>query len=288
MAEEKNEVTKVTKQDVALAIGNSGIADSILASFNKLASQGQLVFPKGYSVGNQLKLMYTNLMQSGATQGVTSISVGEALTEAVIQGLEIDKKQCYFIKYGNKIQMFRSYYGDIAAAKRTGLVKDIRARVIYEGDEYEDDTDENGESIITSHKTKLINRDNKIIGAYAWADMKDGTKKYCIMTMKEIQANWNKSKDPSRNVQKDFPQEMAKRSVIRRLVKMIFNTASTDISDESKSIIASFNRTTEEEYDNTPKETGQSSVNNDIDMEEDNVVDAEVSDVHQADEDSKF
>lgn len=261
-------VSKQAKQEIANALGNSGIADSILANFSKLASQGQLVFPKGYSVGNQLKLMYTNIMQNGGIAGVTAVSVGEALTEAVIQGLEIDKKQVYFVKYGNKLVMFRSYFGDVASAMRTHLVKEIRARVIYEGDEYDDAIDEYGEAIITNHKTKLLNRDNNIIGAYAWANMTDGSQKFCIMTFKEIEQNWSKSKDPSRNVQKEFPQEMAKRTVIRRLVKMIFNTASTDISDEAKSVISSFNRTTEEEYDNTPSTEGKSTVVNDIDMDD--------------------
>lgn len=259
-------VGRQQKQEIANAIGNSTIADSILNSFNKLATQGQLVFPKGYNVGNQLKLMYTSLSQNGAIAKATAVSIGEALTEAVIQGLEIDKKQCYFIAYDKKMTMFRSYYGDIAVAKRTGLVKDIRARVIYKGDIYEIDTDELGESIITGHKTKLENMDHEIEGAYAWADCTDGTRRYCIMTWNEIQKNWSKSKNASGNVQKEFPQEMSKRTVIRRLVKMIFNTASTDLGDDAKAIIGSYNRTTEDEYIDPKRDysvsKGKTTVNN--------------------------
>jgi len=244
-------VSKQAKQEIANAIGNGSIADSILNSFNKLATQGQLVFPKGYNLGNQLKLMYTSLSQNGAIAKATPISIGEALTEAVIQGLEMDKKQCYFICYDKKMQMFRSYYGDIAVAKRTGLVKDIRARVIYKGDTYDVDTDELGESIIVGHKTKLENMDHDIEGAYAWAECADGQRRYCIMTWKEIQTNWAKSRNTAGTVQKEFPQEMAKRTVIRRLVKMIFNTAPTDLAEESAAVIGSYNRTTDEEYDNS-------------------------------------
>lgn len=255
-----NEVSKYTKQEIATAIGNSGIADSILKSFDTLAKQGQLTFPKGYSVGNQLKLIYTSLVQNGAIDKATPISIAQAMAEAVIQGLEIDKKQVYFIAYDKKMTMFRSYYGDIAVAKRTKLVKDIRARVIYKGDEYELDTNEDGEEIIVGHKTRLENKDNAIEGAYAWAELPNGKRNYCIMTWNEIQKNWSKSKNAGGSVQKDFPQEMAKRTVIRRLVKMIFNTAPTDIDDEVKSVIGSYNRTTEEEYDNkanygTPRKT---------------------------------
>lgn len=263
-------VSKTAKQEIANAIGNSTIADSILNSFNKLATQGQLVFPKGYNIGNQLKLMYTALSQNGAIQTATTTSIGEALTEAVIQGLEMDKKQCYFIAYNKKMTMFRSYYGDIAVAKRTGLVKDISARVIYDKDVYEIDVDENGEEFIKNHRTELLNRDNAILGAYAWATMLDGSKRYCIMTKKEIDANWAKSKNSAGTVQKEFPQEMSKRTVIRRLVKMIFNTAPTDISAESQAVIGSYNRTTEDEYKDAPvvEEVEVKGVNNEIVDEE--------------------
>lgn len=253
MGQNENPVATVNKQEIAAAIGNSTIADSILRSFNTLATQGQLVFPKGYAVGNQLKLMYTSLCQNGSISKVTPISVGESLTEAVVQGLEIDKRQLYFIPRGNKLTMFRSYFGDVAVAKRTGLVVDMRARVLYEGDTYDIDTDEYGEEIVVNHKTRLENHDNPIIGGYSWAVLPNGSKIFCIMTKKEIDTAWSKSSDPTRNTQKDYPQEMTKRTVIRRLAKRIFNTSSTELTDEQKAIIASFNRTTEQEYDNTPK-----------------------------------
>lgn len=273
-------VTKNTKMEIAAAIGNSSIADSILRNFNQLATQGQLVFPKGYNLGNQLKLAYTYLIQNVDVSGVTPVSIGETLTEFAIQGLEIDKKQAYFIKYGNKLQMFRSYYGDVAVCKNTGLVKDVKARVIYKGDEYDLDTNEDGESIVTGHRTKLENMDNPIVGAYAWADLPNHKRTYCIMTWKEIQTNWAKSKNPNGNVQKDFPQEMAKRTVIRRLVKMIFNTAPSTISEEAQSIIGSYNRTTDAEYDNEQvdygKPTRKSTVGNVIVDDETGLVEDEL------------
>lgn len=265
--EEKKETTSkevALKNDIASAISNKTISDSILANFDKLVSQGQLVFPKGYNVGNQLKLMYTNLVQKEQLNGVTTISIGQALTEATIQGLEIDKNQLYFIKFGNKLQMFRSYFGDVAVAKRTGLVTDIRARVIYQGDEYELDVNEDGEEYISGHKTRLENKDNEIIGAYAWAELPNGKRTYCIMTIKEIKTSWRKSR-AGQGVHNDYPQEMAKRTVIRRLVKNIFNT-SLSLSTEQEILINSYNRTTEEEYNNDYSVPNKkTTVNNTID-----------------------
>jgi len=256
--------SKKIKLEVAAAVTNKTIADSLLASIDNLAKQGQLVFPDKYPVGNQIKLIYSTIAQTGVLATVSAESVGQAIVEAILQGLEIDKDQCYFIKRGNKLTMFRSYYGDCKVARETGLVKEIFARPIYQDDTYDmDPNEETGLMEIKNHKTNLANLDKEIVGGYAWAVMTDGTKRYCIMTWKEIQAAWAKSSDPSRNVQKDFPQEMCKRTTIRRLVKMLFNTASSNLSDKANSIIASYNRTTAEEYDNEePKKETKSSVKN--------------------------
>ena len=70
------------------------------------------------------------------------------------------------------------------------------------------------------------------------------------MSKKEIEASWAKSKTRalSSSVNNEFPQVMAKRNVIRRLVILLFNTAPTNISDETKSIINAYNRSTSDEY----------------------------------------
>lgn len=252
-----NEV-KSFKSEVSAAISNSTIADSILNNFSKLVSQEQLKFPKNYNLGNQLKLAYLTIIQNPDLNGCTPASIGQALTEFALQGLEVDKKQVYFIKYGNQLKMLRSYFGDVAVTYRTELVKDIKAVPVYKGDEFEIDV-VNDEDVVTHHKTSFVNRDNEIIGAYAVATLPDGAKRYCIMTKKEIEANWNKSRSQKRDVQKEYPQEMAKRTVIRRLVKMLFNTANTS-DNYIAATIASYNRTTEEEYENNtesvaPKKT---------------------------------
>lgn len=258
-----NEV-KNFKSEVSSAISNTTIADSILNNFSKLITQEQLKFPDNYNLGNQLKLAYLTIIQNPDLSGCTPTSIGQALTEFALQGLEVDKKHVYFIKYGNQLKMFRSYFGDVAVAYRTGLVKDIKSMVIYQGDQFETDV-VNDEEVVTLHKTSFANRDNPIVGAYAVATLPDGSKRYCVMTKKEIDANWNKSRSQKREVQKEFPQEMAKRTAIRRLVKMLFNTSNT-CDNYIAATIASYNRTTEEEYDNTIGmiEERKTTVNNSI------------------------
>lgn len=57
-------------------------------------------------------------------------SIANSLLDMVVQGLSPAKTQCYFIVYGNQLQLNRSYFGTQAVLKRLTNVKDIWANVI--------------------------------------------------------------------------------------------------------------------------------------------------------------
>lgn len=231
-----------------VAVVSNKPADIVLKQFDELVNKGSLQFPADYNYGNAVKYAALIISQNPLLNGCTSASIVQAISDMALQGLEANKKQVYFIKYGNELKCFRSYFGDVAAAIRTGLVKDVKAVVIYDGDDFETDIVDD-EECVTLHKTKFENRDNGIKGAYAVAVLPSGKKRYCIMTKKEIEKNWAKSTNKNNQVQQDFPQEMAKRTVIRRLVKLLFNSSNT-ADNFSSGVVEAFNRTTEQEYDN--------------------------------------
>ena len=63
------------------------------------------------------------------------------------------------------------------------------------------------------------------------------------MTKKQIDKSWSKAK--TKNVQIDFPDQMAMRTVINRAAKIFVNT-----SDDSDLFAGAINNTIAEEYDN--------------------------------------
>lgn len=241
----------VSKNDVAV-VQNLGIADDLLGNLTELANDGMLFIPENYSVGNALKSAMSKILTSDQADKLlacTAESKKQALTEYIVQGLDASKTQAYFIPYGNKMVMMRSYFGDVAVAKRTGLVKDVYAVVIYQGDEIEIGFDEYGRKTLVKHITRFENQDNEIIGAYAVIVGINGYKAYDFMTRKELEASWKMSKMQTGKLHTDYKQEAAKRTVIRRAVKMIFNT-SLNTTEEQTALIGSYNRTTADEYDN--------------------------------------
>lgn len=240
-------MTQVQKATKELAILQKDITDEVIGKITELKGEG-LVLPLNYSAENALKSAFFVLQgvedknHQPALQVCSRPSIANALLNMVIQGLSPAKTQCYFIVYGTELQMSRSYFGTQAVIKRLTNVKDIYANVIYEGDEL-DYENRGGKDYLLKHKTKLANRDNPIIGAYAIVEKEDGDKPMTIMTKKEIDASWSQSKT-SQSVHKKFPQEMAKRTVINRAAKAYINT-----SDDSDILVQSINETTVNEYE---------------------------------------
>lgn len=193
-----------------------------------------LTFPKDYNYTNELMSAMLILQDTVDTnkkpvlQSCTRASIENALIEMVTDGLSIRKKQCYPVAYAGKLSCQPSVYGATCVARRYGLV-DINAEVVYEDDEFSY-TIKNGEKTIVEHTQKIDNIDNdKIIGAYAVAVMKDGTVKTEVMTIKQIKTAWKQGfgyKENGNGVHQKFTDQMAMKTVKNRLLKSINNTHS--------------------------------------------------------------
>ncbi len=232
----------------------------ITSGVNKRIEEKQnenFIVPPNYSLGNALSNAYYELKNSSSgnlLSQCTDESVYISLLDMVAQGLSPAKKQCYFIKYGDKVQLRRSYFGTMKVVKELNEVKDIWAGVIFEGDVFKSEI-VNGRRRFVSHESDWENQDNSIKGAYCIIKDINDEEHLTIMTKKQIDKAWSKAK--TKNVQVDFPDQMAMRTVINRAAKSFINT-----SNDSSYFVEALNRTTENEYDNdrqvkdvTPQET---------------------------------
>ncbi len=229
-----NELIK-SENNIAIKSEERNISDVVLNKIHKFQSNGQIFFPNNYSPENALKSAYLILTETvdkdkkPVLQTCSRESIANCLLNMVIQGLNPAKKQCYFIPYGKKLTLMPSYFGYQAIAKQFGEIEDVVAEVIYEKDEFEFEVDViNSNKIITKHKRTLESMEDRTIrGAYATIIFKNGKRKTEIMTIAQIKASWQKSKvDPNdtKSVHKQFPEDMAKRTVINKLLKYYINT----------------------------------------------------------------
>lgn len=225
------------------------ITSAVAERLDTLKDEG-LALPAHYNAQNALKAAYLRLQTVKDRQGrpaltvCTEPSIANALLDMAIQGLSPAKNQCYFIVYGNELQMQRSYFGTIAALKRLDSIEDIDAQVIHQGDEFEIGADETGHIIVTKFKPSFANLDKPIKGAFAFIKLTNGRTAYTVMTKAQIDVSWSQSRNRQNKVQDKFSDEMAKRTVINRAAKMFINT-----SDDSDLLTGSINAATEAEYE---------------------------------------
>lgn len=224
----KQEVSNVSNStDMVI---NNAFIDGLSKQLQKKCEYG-LSFPDDYNVANALTGAYLVLKETTDKSGkpiletCSQVSIANALMDMCVLGLNVQRKQGYFIAYGGKCQFQRSYFGNITIARRFGL-KDIHAEVIYEGDNFVYHI-EDGNKILDKHEQSIMNIDNdKIIGAYAVVIMQDGTKMLEVMNMKQIKQSWQQGygyKEGSGTHSK-FADQMAKKTVINRALKQIINT----------------------------------------------------------------
>lgn len=234
-----------------------GIIEKVSDRIEAMKDEEGLALPSNYSAQNALQAAALKLQSVKGRDGrsaltsCTQASVATALLDMVIQGLSPAKNQCYFIVYGNELQMQRSYFGTIAALKRLDSVEDIDAQVVHRGDKFEIGADEVGHIIVTKFEPSFANLDKELIGAFAFIKLSNGRVDYTIMTKAQIDTSWAQSRNRQNNVQKKFSDEMAKRTVLNRAAKMFINT-----SDDSDLLTGSINAATEAEYEE-PKDVTQ-------------------------------
>lgn len=238
-----NQVTKTT-------VNPKSITDDVLNRVKEMKDKDGFLLPKGYSAKNALKSAYLVLQgvkdrnKRPALEVCTKPSIANTLLNMVIQGLSPAKTQCYFIVYGNELQMQRSYFGTVAVLKRLDSVKNITAQVVHEGDKFEIGSDENFQTVVKEFQPSIENQDKEIAYAFARIFKNDGTYVDTIMTKKEIDQSWAQTRQKNNKVQQNFSQEMAKRTVLNRAAKMFINT-----SDDSDLLTGAINDTTSNEYD---------------------------------------
>lgn len=271
-----NQLTAI-KQDVFTLVESN---------VREYTERGELILPAGYSVGNAMKSAWLILQEAAANnrpvlETCTKASIINTLLSMLYQGLNPDKKQCYFIPYGGKLTLQRSYFGSMKVARMVDpTITDICYDVVYEDDVFEIEK-RRGHTIVAAHRRKLANIDkNKIAAAYCSifrGEIEDTT----VMTFEEIKAAWRKSKvnpvDEHGNIKPNSTHgqhtaDMAIKTVVNRACKYIINS-----SDDSSLLAQAVSRTyddTQTRADIVEEEIQQNAFGTDIDIPDEPVPEA--------------
>lgn len=222
---ESKELSKPTSNDVGTLVINK-VGD--------LVSNTGLTMPEGYNYVNAIKASALALHGMTDSSGhpilevCSPASIQNALFEMVTKGLDVSKKQAYFIKRGNKLTLQESYFGKLLQFRRIYPKFELTPRVIYEGDEFAYATNiATGRKFLVKHEQKLDNIDNNFVGAYVYLPCSDGDRNLYVMTRKQILAAWSKSSDARHSVHNQFTEKMVIKTILSSACGMIINSDTT-------------------------------------------------------------
>jgi recombination protein RecT len=216
------------------------MVDLVVSKVKQFRDNREVHFPPDYSPENALKSAWLTILETedrdkkAALSVCTQESIANAMLSMVIQGLNTDKKQGYFIVYGNKLQFQRSYFGTMAVCKRVCPdIADIVAQVVYEDDVFKYKLDpRTARKEITEHEQTLEAVDSKKVKAVycLLIGQKDNVIKTEIMTFEQIKQAWKQSKmNPVTDkgdvkigsTHEKFLEEMCKKTIINKVCKPV-------------------------------------------------------------------
>lgn len=203
----------------------------------EIEKTGGIVFPPNYCVENAVRAAWFKLNQpieSGQNKGKTLVeictpeSVKESILHMLSLGLNPAKDQCYFMPYGRRCACQISYFGTMHLTLEMAGVLEINAQVVRAGDDFEISI-ENGVEKVLKHRPTLKSLDGEIIAAYCILTFPARTVTK-ILTIAQIQKRWAKSplykKDQKWGTHYEFPEEMAKRTIINYACKPYLKSSS--------------------------------------------------------------
>ncbi len=173
-------------------------------------------------------------------------TIAMCMVKGAYLGLDFFNGECYAIPYGSEMNFQTDYKGEVKLCKKYSVnqIKDIYAKVVRSGDYFEESID-GGVQNISFKPVPFSNAE--IIGAFAVVLFKDGSMQYETMSAEEIENIRNGfSKAKNSPAWTKTPGEMYKKTVLRRLCKMI------DLNFDTIEAQAAFEAAGDSKFDDVP------------------------------------
>jgi len=207
---EKNEVALKQTFDVALMDKLTSIEEALPKNFNKqrFVQESISVLKDRPELANLLK----------TPQGKMQVMSG--LLKGANLDLSFSNKEAHLIVYGNSVQFIPDFRGSRKLVKKYSIkpVDDVDSFLVREGDKLD-------VKIVGGVKTfdyePIPMNNGQIVGAFAYVRYSDGTVKWEMMNLDELEAARNQSKAKNSPAWKNFLGEMYRKTVLHRLCKNV-------------------------------------------------------------------
>lgn len=196
------------------------------------------MLPSHVNIDRFLKSALLAVARNKRLQECTSMSLLTAVVNAAELGLDFTpaRRAAHLVPFKNnktntmEAQFMPGFIGLMDLVRNTGKVKDIQAHVVHEKDEFDI---EYGSNMRLFHKPTLDDDSGKMVGAYCIATLQDGTKAFEFMKKSEIDAIRKRSKAANDGPWVTDYNEMARKTVVRRLCKYLPSSPDLDKAIEA-------------------------------------------------------
>ena len=206
-------------QELAPANPKQGIKDLLASQWPKI----EAVMPKHMSSERLYQLAVSTVNQNPQLADCDVASLLSCVMKCSALGLEpsaVDGLgRAYILPYRNKGTMtatfIMGYKGMIDLARRSGEIKDISARAVYEGDDFDYEFGLE-EKLRHRPSARKHDADEKPTHVYMVAHFKDGGHYMDVMTIDEVESIRKRSRAKDNGPWVTDYEAMAKKTVIRR------------------------------------------------------------------------
>ena len=176
------------------------------------------VLPKHMTPERLLKVALSATARTPTLLSCTPQSILLAVMQSAELGLEVGGLlgEAYFVPFKGSVQLIVGYKGLIKLARNSGMLKTIEARVVRQNDVFEIEFGLENKLV---HKPCLAGDPGEMVCVYAIARYKDDAYQVEVMTRAEVEAIRSRSKASEDGPWKTDYEEMAKKTVLRRLLK---------------------------------------------------------------------
>lgn len=176
------------------------------------------MMPNKSSVERFMRIVVSAVTKDPKLLNCDPVSIYTSMSACAQLGLEPLMGRVYFVPFGKTCTMMIGYQGLVDLVRRSGEVDDITAHVVYENDKFEI---QYGCDETVIHTPTVHGPRGKPLGAYAVGWLKTGAKKVEWMNYEDIEEIRKGSQGKNAGPWKDHWGEMARKTVVRRIVKLL-------------------------------------------------------------------
>jgi recombination protein RecT len=196
---------------------------SIISS-DAMKQQFATALPSHLSADRFARVAITALTRTPKLQSCTQESFFKCLLDLSAMGLEPDGRRAHLIPYGRECTLVLDFKGLAELVRRSGDVVKIHSDVVCENDTFSHSMGD-----VTEHTYDISKDRGAVIAAYSQVTLKNGAVQSEIMSKAEIDAIKNKSRAGRSGPWVDHYNQMACKTVFRRLTKWL--TLSPEVMD---------------------------------------------------------